>query len=138
MPNSLQPHDYGILQARTLKRVAFPFFRGSSQWSLNPGLQHCRQILYQLSHNGNSGILEWVAYPFSSRSSWHRKWTRVSIAGGFFTIWVIREDHDVGYRLINHSLTWAVLTRIPSAHESLPLTWQDWLFLCQNSSSKSK
>ena len=45
---------------------------------LNPGLPHCRQILYQLSHNGSPGILEWVAYPFSSRSSWLRNWAGVS------------------------------------------------------------
>jgi len=32
----------------------------------NPGLPHCRQILYQLSHKGSPRILEWVAYPFSS------------------------------------------------------------------------
>ena len=36
---------------------------------LNPGLPHCRQILYQLSHKGSPSILEWVAYPFSSGSS---------------------------------------------------------------------
>ena len=36
---------------------------------LNPGLRHCRQILYQLSHKGSPRILEWVAYPFSSGSS---------------------------------------------------------------------
>ena len=36
---------------------------------LNPGLTHYRRILYQLSHQGSPGILEWVAYPFSSRSS---------------------------------------------------------------------
>ena len=35
----------------------------------NPGLPHCRQILYQLSHRGNPRILEWVAYPFSRGSS---------------------------------------------------------------------
>jgi len=35
----------------------------------NPGLLHCRQILYQLSHKGSTRILEKVAYPFSSRSS---------------------------------------------------------------------
>ena len=29
----------------------------------NPGLPHCRQILYQLSHKGSPRILEWVAYP---------------------------------------------------------------------------
>ena len=33
----------------------------------NPGLPHCRRILYQLSHNGSPRILQWVAYPFSSR-----------------------------------------------------------------------
>ena len=46
----------------------------------NPGLLHCRQILYQLSHKGSPRILEWVAYPFSSRSSRPRKWTGVCIA----------------------------------------------------------
>ena len=51
-----------------------------------PGLPHCRQILYQLSHQGRPRILEWVAYPFSSRSSGPRNQTKVScIAGGFFT-----------------------------------------------------
>jgi len=53
----------------------------------NIGLLHCRQILYQLSLQG-SQILEWVAYPFSRRSSQPRNWTRVScIAGRFFTSW---------------------------------------------------
>ena len=52
----------------------------------NPGLLHCRRILYQLSHQGSPRILEWVAYPFSSGSSWPRSWTGVScITGGFFT-----------------------------------------------------
>ena len=36
---------------------------------LNPGLPHCRCILYRLSHQGSPRILEWVAYTFSSRSS---------------------------------------------------------------------
>ena len=35
----------------------------------NPGLLYCRQILYQLSHEGSPRILEWVAYPFSKGSS---------------------------------------------------------------------
>ena len=76
------PMDYtvhGILQARILEWVALPFFRG-----LNPGLPHCRWILYQLSHKGSPRILEWVAYPFSSRSSWPRNKTEVScIASGY-------------------------------------------------------
>ena len=35
----------------------------------DPGLPHCKWLLYQLSHKGSPRILEWVAYPFSSRSS---------------------------------------------------------------------
>ena len=59
---------------------------------LNPGLPHCRWILYQLSHQGSPRILEWVAYPFSSGSSWPRNQTGVScIAGGFFTSWATWE-----------------------------------------------
>ena len=58
----------------------------------NPGLPHCRQILYQLSHKRNPRILEWVAYTFSSGSSWPRNCTGVScIGGGFITNWAIRE-----------------------------------------------
>jgi len=52
----------------------------------NPGLLHCRQILYQLSHQGSPRIVEWVAYPFSNGSSQPRNRTRVfCIAGRFFT-----------------------------------------------------
>ena len=51
---------------------------------LNPGLLHCRQILYQLSHKENPIILEWVAYPFSRGSSQSRNWTRVSFIVGEF------------------------------------------------------
>ena len=36
---------------------------------LNPGLLHCRWILYHLSHKRSPKILEWVAYPFSRGSS---------------------------------------------------------------------
>ena len=58
----------------------------------NPGLPHCRRILYQLSHKGSPRILEWVAFPFSRGSSRSRNQTRVScIAGEFFTNWAIRE-----------------------------------------------
>ena len=67
------PRDYtvhGILQAKILEWVAFPFSRGifPIQGS-NPGLPHCRWILSQLSHKRSPRILDWVAYPFSSRSS---------------------------------------------------------------------
>ena len=52
----------------------------------NPGLRHCRKILYQLSHKGSPRIPEWVPYHFSSGSSRPRNRTGVScVAGGFFT-----------------------------------------------------
>ena len=58
----------------------------------NWGLLHCRQILYQLSHKGSPRILEWVVYPFSSKSSQPRNWTGISrIASRFFTNWATRE-----------------------------------------------
>ena len=67
----------------------------------NPGLPHCRWILYQLSHKGSPRTLEWVAYPFSSRSSWLRNQTGVScIAGGFFTNWAIREAPFNEYKIL--------------------------------------
>ena len=60
----------------------------------NSGLPHCRRILYQMSHKGSPRILEWVAHPIASGSSWPRNRTRVScIAGGFFINWAMREAH---------------------------------------------
>ena len=42
---------HGILQARILEWVPVPFSTGIfPTQGLNPGLLHCRQILYQLSH----------------------------------------------------------------------------------------
>ena len=93
--DSLQPHglyspwnspgqNTGVGSLSLLQGI-FPTQRS------NPGLPHCRWILYQLSHKGSPRIPEWVAYPFSW-SSWPRNWTGVScIAGGFFTNSAIRE-----------------------------------------------
>ena len=71
--NSCDPMDYtvcGILQARIQEWVAFPFSRGSPQPRdrTNPGLPHCRWILYQLSHKrsprntgvGSLSLLQWI------------------------------------------------------------------------------
>ena len=61
-------------------------------------------------------MLEWVAMPSSSRSSWPRDRTQVScIAGGFFTIWVTREAYT---RLIVSSL----LPREPKSRQLRDLT----------------
>ena len=52
------PLSVGILQARVLECVAMPSSRRYSQprdraQGLNPGLPHCEQILYHLSHQGS-------------------------------------------------------------------------------------
>ena len=61
------------------------YFTSPNQGS-NPGLLHCGQILYHLSHQGKPRILEWIAYPFCRGSSQPRNWIEVScIAGRFFT-----------------------------------------------------
>ena len=76
MSNSLRPHglyspwnspgqNTGVGSLSLLQEI-FP-----TQES-NPGLSHCRRILYQLSYKGSPRILEWVAYPFSRGSSWPR------------------------------------------------------------------
>ena len=96
MSDSLRPHgldspwnspgqNTGVVSLSLLQGI-FPT-QGS-----NSGLPHCKQILYQLSHQGSPRILEWVGYPFSRGSSWPRNRTGVScIAGGFFPSWAIRE-----------------------------------------------
>ena len=64
----------------------------------NPGLLCSRWTLYQLSHKRSPRVLEWVAYPFSSGSSWPRNWTGLScIAGGFFSSWAIRGAQEQDY-----------------------------------------
>ena len=48
---------HGISQARILKGMAISFSRGIfPTQGLNPGLQHCSQILYRLSHQGSPQI----------------------------------------------------------------------------------
>ena len=56
-----KPKNTGV-GSRSLLQGVFPT-QGS-----NPGLPDCRQILYQLSHQGSPRILEWLAYPFSRGS----------------------------------------------------------------------
>ena len=72
---------------------------------LNPGLPHCRRILLSAEPQESPRILEWVAYPFSSRSSWPRNQTGVScIAGGLFTNWAMLVCMPL--TIMNTSGTW--------------------------------
>ena len=57
--------------------------------------------------------LEWVAYPFSSRSSHPRNQTRVCcIAGRFFTNWAIREAWRELYQELNLSTSWSYTSNL--------------------------
>ena len=103
--NSLQPH--GLQAARLL--CPWGFSR-QEYWSglpclppgdhpnpgIEPGLPHCRWILYHLSYQGGPRVLEWVACPFSRGSSQSSNRARVScIIGGFFTSWATRNSQNL-------------------------------------------
>ena len=81
----------------------------------SPGLPHCRQILYQLSHKGSPKILEWEAWSFSRGSSRSRNRTRVScIAGGSFINWAPREaqaNHKNSARWVKSVANYYLTTR---------------------------
>ena len=80
------PGQYTGLGSSSLLQGIFPT-QGS-----NPGLPHCMWILCQLSHTESPRILEWVAYPFSRRSSLPRNQTGISCTvGRFFNSWDMRE-----------------------------------------------
>ena len=55
-PTLCDPADYtvhGILQARIMEWLAFPFSGDLPNPGIEPTSPHCRQILYQLSHKGS-------------------------------------------------------------------------------------
>ena len=76
-PTLCDPMDctvHGILQATILEEVDFPLSRGSSPTQgLNPGLPHCRQILYQLSHQGSPLVVIRLTY-FITNLRWSLLW----------------------------------------------------------------
>ena len=89
------PRFMGIVQARVLEWV-FALFQGIfPTQGLNPGLPHCRWILYKLSHQGSPTILEWVAVLLSRVSSQPRDQTQVScIVDRFFSSWSTMEAQE--------------------------------------------
>ena len=86
----------------------------------NPGLPHCRWILYHLSHQGSPRILEWVPSLFCRGSSWPRNQTRVScIAGGFFTSWATNDWRaSTGLRHFLQSGIWCQICKQKAPHLS--------------------
>ena len=66
-PTLCDPMDcivHGILQARKLEWVVSPLFQEIfPTQGLNPGLPHCRWILYQLSHQGSPEYCNRLSFP---------------------------------------------------------------------------
>ena len=121
IPHSLWPH--GLYSPRNSLGQntgvgSFSLLQGifPTQGS-NPGLPHCRWILYQLSQQASPRILEWVAYPFSRGSSRPRNQTGVScIAGRFLTNWAIREAH-----------MYQALCQLHRMHDFISTSLQPWV-----------
>ena len=62
----------------------------------------CNSMAYTIHRILQAGILEWVAAPFSRRSSQPRDWTQVScIEGRFFTSWAIGKSWVICKIIIN-------------------------------------
>ena len=122
---------HGIFQARILEWVTFPLLQGIfPTQGLNPGLPHCRRILYQLCYKGSPRILEWVAYPFFSGSSWPRNRSAVCrTAGGFFTYWAIREAQLFFYSLLNKTPFWLSRSSVNSMllYAGISYPYTTWL-----------
>ena len=105
----------------------------------NPGLLHCKWILYQLSHKGSPRILEWVAYHFSRGYSQPRNRTGVScIAGRFFADWATREDLQAWNRV--HMSLSSVITVMQGGWQGTVLTREglQWSGLETGSTSKEQ
>ena len=104
MSDSLRVH--GILQAKILEWVAFPFSRGSSQPRDQILVSDIAYGFFTRWAQRSPRILEWVAYPFSSGSSRPRNQT-TWISGRFFTNWTIREVHywrDCIFSIVHYCL----------------------------------
>ena len=116
----------------------FHYFAGRPSWLLSTIAGHMYLhfsvssthlvgiSLHQLSLQGSPGTLEWVTYPFSSRSSWPRNQTRVyCITGRFFTNWDVRE----ALLTTSVSLVAQLVKNLPSLQETWvwSLGWEDLL-----------
>ena len=66
---------HGIFQARTPEWAAISFSRGSSlPKGLNPGLQHCRQTLYPLNHQGSQSSFNFLLLKYKLSEKSDRDW----------------------------------------------------------------
>ena len=120
-PTLWDPMDSnGTLQARILEWVAFSFSRGSSPTQgSNPGLPHCRQILYQLGYEESvtDGSLKWAPPP------WHNDLVSVLVT--------FNSSPSLALHIVKHSFRslycQKVLQFILLIHSLLPWTQPNFL-----------
>ena len=112
---------HGILQARILEWVAFPFSRDLP----NPGVEPRSPTLQvdSLPAESQEKPKNTGVGSLSLGSSRPRNWTRVTcIAGGFFTNWAIREAVQYIKTLVFiHPIYTSLHLLIPNSHSSLPI-----------------
>ena len=67
---------HGILQARILEWIAFPFSRGSSQPRDQTQVSHVTGRFYQLSHKGSPLDFKTILENYGNQNSWnlHKNW----------------------------------------------------------------
>ena len=94
----------------------------------NPGLPHCRQILYQLSHKGSPKILEWVFAMFISVQSlshvrlFATLWTAAHQGSLFFTnSWSLGKLMSI--ELVIPSNHFILCHPLSSCLQSCPVMW---------------
>ena len=97
---------------------------------LNPDLLHSRRILYQLNHKGRPEILELVAYPFFSGSSW----PGIKLGSPALRVdssnWAIREAHYKDYIwVLSKSEIFFAINLIPLIGNSLSSMFAFFFFL---------
>jgi len=101
MSDSLQPHELyspwnsagqntGVGSLSLLQGI-FPT-QGS-----NPGLPHCRWILYQLSHKGSPRILEWVVISFSTHYGYYEQIEHKNFWNGY---WLKKNMHRGAFQVV--------------------------------------
>ena len=86
---------HGIFQARVLEWVAISFSRGSSQpRDRTPGLLHCKQTLYRLSHQGSQVWVLLLLFPFDRLRNLLRPHNSGVLGPGLYMANISRHSHS--------------------------------------------
>ena len=84
---------HGIFQARVLEWIAISFSRGifPTQES-NPGLPHCRQTLYCLSHQGIPSLAYWSLFYRHEKMRMKETNNVLVLLRRVLTVWILWQD----------------------------------------------